>query len=207
MAWISFPNLLPNYFVKECLFSLASAVGKPLHLDLATINKTRPSCARVKVLVDLLTDLPKKVRMDIENETTRGVRTEWVTINYDYLPKYCKECKLQGHDMIDCWRIHPDLMGNKNAEQQTEHVIAKNIDKAIVPSSSTRQGPLMILSSRKVVGNVSGKGNEQWKEVRDNRTRHAVNQKEVQNTTGKEIVPINQCAREQTHIGNKFAVL
>lgn len=70
MAWISFPNLLPTYFVKEYLFSLASAVGKILHLDMATINKTRPSCARVKIQVDLLSKLPKKVKMDIENETT-----------------------------------------------------------------------------------------------------------------------------------------
>lgn len=46
MAWISFPNLLPTYFVKEALLSLASAVGTPLHLDLATVNKTRPSCAK-----------------------------------------------------------------------------------------------------------------------------------------------------------------
>ncbi|WMV59282.1 hypothetical protein MTR67_052667 [Solanum verrucosum] len=53
MTWISFPNILPTFFVKECLFSLASAVGKPIQLDLATINKTRPSCARVKGLVDL----------------------------------------------------------------------------------------------------------------------------------------------------------
>lgn len=30
MAWISFPNLLPTYFVKESMFSLALAVGKPL---------------------------------------------------------------------------------------------------------------------------------------------------------------------------------
>uniref|UniRef100_A0A0V0GP10 Putative ovule protein n=1 Tax=Solanum chacoense TaxID=4108 RepID=A0A0V0GP10_SOLCH len=43
MAWISFPEL------KESIFSLASTVGKPLHLDVATINKTRPSCAKVKV--------------------------------------------------------------------------------------------------------------------------------------------------------------
>ncbi|KAG5595917.1 hypothetical protein H5410_037149 [Solanum commersonii] len=52
-TWISFPNLLPTYFAKNCLFSLASAVGRPVQLDLATINRTRPSCARVKVLVDL----------------------------------------------------------------------------------------------------------------------------------------------------------
>lgn len=68
MAWISFPNLLPTSFVKDSLFSLASAIGEPLQLDLATINKTRPSCARVKVLVDLLATTPKEVIMDIENE-------------------------------------------------------------------------------------------------------------------------------------------
>lgn len=49
MAWVSFPNLLPTFFVKESLFLLASAVGKTIHLDMATINKTRPSYARVKV--------------------------------------------------------------------------------------------------------------------------------------------------------------
>ncbi|PHU22038.1 hypothetical protein BC332_07145 [Capsicum chinense] len=54
MAWISFPTLPPHYFVKETLFSLSSVVGKPLQVDLATKNKTRPSCARVKVEVDLL---------------------------------------------------------------------------------------------------------------------------------------------------------
>lgn len=57
MAWISLPSLLPTYFVKEALFSLAPAIDKPLHQDLATINKTRPSCSKVKDLVDLLSDL------------------------------------------------------------------------------------------------------------------------------------------------------
>lgn len=71
MAWILFPGLLPTYFFKEYLFSLASVVGNPLYLDMATINKTRPNYARVKVLIDLLADHPKKVRMDIENESIR----------------------------------------------------------------------------------------------------------------------------------------
>lgn len=47
---------------------------------MAKINKTRPSYARVKVLVDLLAELPKKVRMYIQNEATGEVRTEWVRI-------------------------------------------------------------------------------------------------------------------------------
>lgn len=90
-------------FVQECLFSLATAVGKPMHLDMGTINKTRPSCcARVKVLVNLLADMPKQVRLDIENESMGEIRTEWVKIKYDFLPTYCKECKIQGHDMFAC---------------------------------------------------------------------------------------------------------
>lgn len=45
VAW----NLLPTFFGKEAIFSLAAGIGKPIHLDAATTNKTRPSCARVKV--------------------------------------------------------------------------------------------------------------------------------------------------------------
>lgn len=70
MAWISFPNLLPTFFVKECLFSLENAVGTPIHLDQATIKRTRPSYARVKVLVDLKGSFPKYVIMNIEDEVT-----------------------------------------------------------------------------------------------------------------------------------------
>lgn len=40
IAWISFPALPPNFFVKEVVFSLAAAVGKPLQVDLATKNQT-----------------------------------------------------------------------------------------------------------------------------------------------------------------------
>ncbi|KAG5616346.1 hypothetical protein H5410_016170 [Solanum commersonii] len=74
LAWISFPNLLPTFFVKECLFSLAAAVGKPIQIDQATVNKSRPSCAHVKVLVDLEKNFPKVVQMNIENEATGEIR-------------------------------------------------------------------------------------------------------------------------------------
>ncbi|WMV25922.1 hypothetical protein MTR67_019307 [Solanum verrucosum] len=48
IAGISFPSLPPKFFGEEAVFSLAAAVGKPLQVDLATKNQTRPSCARVK---------------------------------------------------------------------------------------------------------------------------------------------------------------
>ncbi|XP_070013760.1 uncharacterized protein [Nicotiana sylvestris] len=200
MAWISFPNLLPTYFVRECLFSLASAIGKPLKLDLATIKKTRPSCARVKVLVDLLTDLPKKVRMDILNETNGEVRTEWVTINYDYLPKYCKECKLPGHDRMECWRINPELRETKTTQQQenVENVQQENKKHA------KHDAPLMVLTSGKVVGNIG----PQWKEVHDNRGLNKGKQIDGNTAQGKEMVRVNNAAVEkQIQSTNKFALL
>ncbi|KAK6780139.1 hypothetical protein RDI58_022323 [Solanum bulbocastanum] len=65
MAWSSFSNLKPTSFVKEFIL-----VRKPLHLDLATINKTRPSCARVKELVDL----------EVVNEASNTSRVEKVQV-------------------------------------------------------------------------------------------------------------------------------
>ncbi|WMV10147.1 hypothetical protein MTR67_003532 [Solanum verrucosum] len=46
MAWISFPSLPCQYFARNALFSMASAVGQPLDVDRATNDKTRPSTAR-----------------------------------------------------------------------------------------------------------------------------------------------------------------
>lgn len=47
------------------------------------------------------------------------------------------------------------------------------------------KGPLMILTSGKVVGNVA----EQWKKVRDNRVKKPGQQEDVQGKSGKRIVP------------------
>lgn len=44
VAWISLPSLPPNVFGKKAIFSIAAAIGKPLQVDTATTNKTRPSC-------------------------------------------------------------------------------------------------------------------------------------------------------------------
>lgn len=71
IAWISFPAFPPNFFGKEAIFSLASAVGKLLHVDMATGNQMRPSCARVKVEVDLLGEFSKKSVLGLDKAMER----------------------------------------------------------------------------------------------------------------------------------------
>ncbi|KAM3199687.1 hypothetical protein P3L10_032047 [Capsicum annuum] len=119
VRWISFPSLPPNCFAKEAVFSLADAVGNPLQVDLATQNKTRSSCARVKLEVDLLGDFPKKINIEIRKKTGEVVE-KWIHIKYDYVPKYCKECKLQGHNEKECYFIHPELYPKEDNEEVDE---------------------------------------------------------------------------------------
>ncbi|WMV24739.1 hypothetical protein MTR67_018124 [Solanum verrucosum] len=125
IAWISFPSLPPNFFVEEAIFSLAAAVGKPLQVDLATKNQTRPSCARVKVEVDLLSEFPKRINVGLRRQSGK-ICEKWIKIKYDYVPKYCQSCKIQGHNEQQCYIIHPELYpkeggesgGKKNKEEE-----------------------------------------------------------------------------------------
>ncbi|KAF3676742.1 hypothetical protein FXO38_04149 [Capsicum annuum] len=121
IAWISLPALPPNFFGKESVLSLAAAVGKPLQVDMATSNKTRPSCARVKVEVDLLIELPKRVNVGIKKKSGEIV-AKWITIKYDYLPKYCKNCKLQGHNEKECFVLHPYLYSKDEDDNDKEDI-------------------------------------------------------------------------------------
>ncbi|KAK4373758.1 hypothetical protein RND71_004435 [Anisodus tanguticus] len=110
-GWISFPGLPPHFHGESSLFSMAASVGKPISIDSATRNKTRPSSARVKVEVDLLQSHPKSVLIQV-GEGAEITSTQQ-RIRYDFLPKYCTNCKLQGHDAIGCWKLNPELRPNK----------------------------------------------------------------------------------------------
>ncbi|KAG5614722.1 hypothetical protein H5410_014546 [Solanum commersonii] len=86
MAWISFQNLKPTYFVKESIFSLGVAVQ-----------------------IDLLSTFTKFVKLEVVNENTQTFRIEQVKIQYDFLLKYYKECKLQNHNNVGCRILHLEL--------------------------------------------------------------------------------------------------
>lgn len=76
---------------------------------MATKNKTRPSCARVKVEIDLVAKLPQRVGINQEDDMKGEITFKQVQIHYDYMPKYCKECYLQGHNEDTYWSEHPKL--------------------------------------------------------------------------------------------------
>ncbi|KAG5629053.1 hypothetical protein H5410_000770 [Solanum commersonii] len=113
---------------------------------MATINKTRPSCEKAKVLVDLMSNLHDHVRTDIEDESTKAVRT------------------FKGHNIYECRIMHPELareqIDNKekdnkrkkpNQEGEAKNKNHKKIHEAkiIHPTGSFPRN----LASGKLVGN------------------------------------------------------
>lgn len=129
-------------------------MGKSLQMDMETTNKTQPSCARVKVLVDLNANLPMIVKMEIYNENPRGSLIIQVKIHYDHLPKYFFEYKIQGHNMENCWYLHHELRQQKKQQRN--------------------DFPPKMLVSRRIIGDP-----EIWKEIKNKKLETMENKKAV----------------------------
>lgn len=62
--------------------------------------------------VDLLRDFPQRITVGVRKQIGEVVEKN-VQIKYNYLPKYCKSCKIQGHNEEQCYVLHPELYPKK----------------------------------------------------------------------------------------------
>uniref|UniRef100_M1DIB4 DUF4283 domain-containing protein n=1 Tax=Solanum tuberosum TaxID=4113 RepID=M1DIB4_SOLTU len=131
VAWISFPDLPPNFFAKEAIFSIASA-------------------------------LPQRVKINEEDDVTGVTKSKWIKVQYDHMPKYCKECCLQGHDEQSCWTIHPELYEVKS-EEVRQHERQDSMQNRMGTAADQRR----TLTSGKVVGNRQNR--QEWMVRRRNK--------------------------------------
>lgn len=58
--------------------------------------------------MDLLKDFSKPINVGVRRRTGE-VKEKWIKINYDYILKYYKSCKIQGHDEQQCYVLHSNL--------------------------------------------------------------------------------------------------
>ncbi|CAI9108910.1 OLC1v1008616C1 [Oldenlandia corymbosa var. corymbosa] len=94
--WVSLHELPLEWTHPTVLYSIASAVGKPLQVDTPTLNLTRPSVAHFCVDVDLMKDLPKSIRIGKKGKKYEQHYT------YEHVPSYCPACCKIGHKEVDC---------------------------------------------------------------------------------------------------------
>lgn len=86
-----FPRSTSKCLCQRGNFFIAIAEGKPLTVDMATRNQTRPSCAKIKIEVDLTDTLQQRMRIMKEDDVTGNIKFRWVKVQYDYMPKYRKD--------------------------------------------------------------------------------------------------------------------
>lgn len=51
------------------------------------------------------------------------IKEKWVSITYDYVPKYCKTSKLQGYNENKCFVIHPKLKQRRRKMRKTNNPV------------------------------------------------------------------------------------
>ncbi|CAI9109405.1 OLC1v1009221C1 [Oldenlandia corymbosa var. corymbosa] len=110
--WVSLHELPLEWTHPSVLYSIASAVGKPLQVDAPTLNLTRPSVARFCVEVDLLKELPKSIRLGKKGKKFEQFYT------YEYIPAYCQSCCKIGHKVIDCRKGKGKINADLRKEEQ-----------------------------------------------------------------------------------------
>lgn len=77
----------------DYLNQVLAQVGTPLKEDLATIGRSRPNMAKVRVEVDLSKPLKNSVFVGLEG-LGAGFKGYEQKLEYEGVPSYCKMCKL-----------------------------------------------------------------------------------------------------------------
>nr|KYP69523.1 Putative ribonuclease H protein At1g65750 family [Cajanus cajan] len=92
LVWVRFPSLGMEYYDESVLLALATAVGRPIKVDLTTLNDSRGKFARVCVEIPL-------------NEPVVGrvwFREHWFKVEYEGLHWLCTGCGRYGHLARNC---------------------------------------------------------------------------------------------------------
>ncbi|KAL2252865.1 UNVERIFIED_CONTAM: hypothetical protein Sindi_0081200 [Sesamum indicum] len=88
-------------YAEEGLSTVVSGVGKPLYPDAITRACTRLDFARVCVMLDITSNLPKHIIIMIPHEDG-GESPYKVDVEYEWLPPKCTICMTLGHSAKEC---------------------------------------------------------------------------------------------------------
>ncbi|KAE9464876.1 hypothetical protein C3L33_03217, partial [Rhododendron williamsianum] len=145
-VWMRFPFLPYEYYDEESLFKIAKELGKPLKVDINTIEGIRASYARVCVELDLSQPL----------EVSVAIRNEDYLIEYEHIHLICFDCGRVGHRKETCSsKTAPTSL--TAGENPTVTITEKPAPKAVnfngnsVPDETEeiRYGEWMVVTRRK----------------------------------------------------------
>jgi hypothetical protein len=124
-VWVKFPNLPLKCWSPRCLSKIASKLGTPIQSDQLTFSMSRISYARVLVELDLLANLKSSIVINLPNGATLNQ-----LVIYEMLPRFCKLCKVHGHNTGTC-TSHPAPVVARPLGKNTHPPIAANRGRSV----------------------------------------------------------------------------
>ncbi|KAL0439821.1 UNVERIFIED_CONTAM: hypothetical protein Slati_2465100 [Sesamum latifolium] len=99
--WIKLRHLPVELWTTEGLSTVASGIGKPLYPDAITRACTRLDFARVCIMLDINSKLPKHIVIMVPREDGSETPCK-VDVEYEWLPPKCTACMTLGHSAKGC---------------------------------------------------------------------------------------------------------
>ncbi|KAL2250083.1 UNVERIFIED_CONTAM: hypothetical protein Sindi_2482000 [Sesamum indicum] len=100
-VWIKLRHLPVELWTEEGLSIVASGVGKPLYPDAIMRACTRLDFARVCVMLDVNSKMPKHIIIMTPDEEGGELPCK-IDVEYEWLPPRCTSCMTLGHSAKEC---------------------------------------------------------------------------------------------------------
>ncbi|KAL2240806.1 UNVERIFIED_CONTAM: hypothetical protein Sindi_0721800 [Sesamum indicum] len=100
-VWIKLRHLPVELWTEEGISIVASGVGKTLYSDAITRVCTRLDFARVCVMLDVNSIIPKHIIIMTPDEEGGEVPCK-IDVEYEWLPTRCTSCTTMGHSTKEC---------------------------------------------------------------------------------------------------------
>ncbi|KAL0367301.1 UNVERIFIED_CONTAM: hypothetical protein Sradi_3620200 [Sesamum radiatum] len=105
-VWVKLRHLPVELWTTEGLSTVASGIGKPLYPDAITRACTRLDFARVCIMLDISSTLPKHIVIMVPHEDGSETACK-VDVEYEWLPPKCTACMSLGHSTKGCPTMKP----------------------------------------------------------------------------------------------------
>lgn len=156
-VWVRLSYLPVNFYHKTILMGIARGLGKPVKVEITTLNFERARFARVCVEVNLTKPL----------KSTVVINGDRYFVSYEGLPNICSYCGLYGHLVHSCPKV--TATSPRNVQEMTvvearpktsvgassNNAVQMNDGFSLVKSSGRRSGA----TTEKVVFTAGGSGN------------------------------------------------
>ncbi|KAL0445471.1 UNVERIFIED_CONTAM: hypothetical protein Slati_1675000 [Sesamum latifolium] len=134
--WIRLRHLPMEFWTLEGLSTIASGIGKPLYQDAITHDCLRIDYARVCVMLNYNSTLPKHI---IVMQPVPGGGKEIsckIDIEYEWMPQKCITCECLGHNTSACIVNHKPPPSVKVYVQKTRSNATVDPVQVVEPSSA-----------------------------------------------------------------------